>query len=117
MRWRLGIEGVGDVTADEDRLYFVAPRYGLHAAHPDGHVIWRQGLSEAGDLTHPMVVGHYLIFSGSRAGMFVVDRGNGELLEIFNPGQGVCAPATLDPVTHRLYVLSNSGSLYALNLI
>ena len=50
VRWRLGIEGVGDVTADADRLYFVAPRYGLHAAHPDGHVLWRQGLSEAGDL-------------------------------------------------------------------
>jgi hypothetical protein len=29
----------------------------------------------------------------------------------------VCAPATFDPATHRLYVLSNSGSLYALNLI
>jgi outer membrane protein assembly factor BamB len=73
VRWRLGIEGVGDVTADADRLYFVAPRYGLHAAHPDGHVLWRQGLSEAGDLTPPVVVGNYLIFSGSRAGMFVVD--------------------------------------------
>jgi outer membrane protein assembly factor BamB len=117
VRWRLGIEGVGDVTADAGRLYFVAPRYGLHAAHPDGHVVWRQGLSEAGDLTHPMVVGDYLIFSGSRGGLFVVDRGNGTLLEIFNPGQGICAPATFDPATRRLYVLSNSGSLYALNMI
>jgi len=117
VRWRLGIEGVGDVTADRGRLYFVAPRYGLHAAHPDGHVLWRQGLSEAGDLTHPMVVGDYLIFSGSRAGLFVVDRGNGSLLEIFNPGQGVCAAPTIDPNAHRIYVLSNSGSLYALNMI
>ena len=64
-----------------------------------------------------MVVGNYLIFSGSRGGLFVVDRGTGGLLEIFNPGQGVCAPATFDPVTRRLYVLSNSGSLYALNMI
>lgn len=117
VRWRLGIEGVGDVTAAGGQLYFVAPRYGLHAAHPDGHVLWRQGLSEAGDLTHPMVVGDYLIFSGSRGGLFVVDRGSGELLEIFNPGQGICAPATWDPATHRLYVLSNSGSLYALSMI
>jgi outer membrane protein assembly factor BamB len=117
VKWRLGIEGVGDVTAAGGQLYFVAPRYGLHAAHPDGHVLWRQGLSEAGDLTHPMVVGDYLIFSGSRAGLFVIDRGSGELLEIFNPGQGICAPSTYDPATHRLYVLSNSGSLYALSLI
>jgi outer membrane protein assembly factor BamB len=80
-------------------------------------VLWRQGLSEAGDLTPPIVVGNYLIFSGSRAGMFVVDRGNGELLEIFNPGQGVCAAPTVDVANHRLFVLSNSGSLYALNLL
>ena len=45
--------------------------------------------------------------------MFVVDRSNGELLEIFNPGQGVCAAPTVDAANHRLFVLSNSGSLYA----
>ena len=116
MRWRLGIEGAGDVTAAGGRLYFVAPRFGLHAAHPDGHVLWRQGLSEAGDLTHPMVIGHYLVFSGSRAGMFVVNGSTGELLEIFNPGHGVCASPTWDEANQRLYVLSNGGSLYALNL-
>jgi outer membrane protein assembly factor BamB len=115
-RWRLGIEGAGDVTAAAGRLYFVAPRFGLHAAHPDGHVLWRQGLSEAGDLTHPMVIGQYLVFSGSRAGMFVVNGSTGELLEIFNPGHGVCASPTWDEANHRLYVLSNGGSLYALNL-
>ena len=96
--------------ADRGRLYFVAPRFGLHAAHPEGHVLWRQGLSEAGDLTHPMVVGQYLVFSGSRAGMFVVDGSTGELLEIFNPGHGVCASPTWDerPAPLRL---SNSGVL------
>ena len=53
-----------------------------------------------------MVVGRYLIFSGSRAGLFVVDRATGELLEIFNPGHGVCAAPTLDagpaPALHPL---------------
>jgi outer membrane protein assembly factor BamB len=116
IRMRVGIEGVGDVTADVDRLYFVAPRLGLHATNRDGHVLWRQGLTEAGDLTQPMIVGRYLVFSGSRAGMFVVDRETGALLELFNPGHGVCASPTFDAATRRLYVLSNSGSLYALSL-
>jgi outer membrane protein assembly factor BamB len=115
-KWRLGIEGAGDVSVADARLYFVAPRQGLHAADLDGHVIWRQGLTEAGDLTRPMVIGRYLVFSGSRAGLFVVDRSDGTLLEIFNPGSGICAAATLDESTNRLYVLSNSGSLYALDL-
>jgi outer membrane protein assembly factor BamB len=116
IRWRLPIEGVGAVTQAEDRLYFAAPRQGLHAADRQGHILWRQGLTAAGDLTRPMVLGKYLLFSGSRAGLFIVDRETGELLEIFNPGQGICASVTLDLEARRLYVLSNGGSLYALDL-
>jgi outer membrane protein assembly factor BamB len=116
VRWRLGIEGVGAVTQQDDRLYFAAPRQGLHAADREGHVIWRQGLTAAGDLTRPVVLGRYLVFSGSRAGVFIVDRSNGELLELFNPGQGVCAAPTIDLAARRIYVLSNGGSLYALDL-
>jgi outer membrane protein assembly factor BamB len=116
VRWRLPIEGVGAVTQDDDRLYFAAPRQGLHATDREGHVVWRQGLTAAGDLTRPVVLGGYLVFSGSRAGVFIVDRATGELLELFNPGQGVCAAPTIDLGARRLYVLSNGGSLYALDL-
>jgi outer membrane protein assembly factor BamB len=116
VRWRLGIQGVGDVTAAGGRLYFVAPRLGLHAAESDGRIVWRQGLAAAGDLTQPLAVGRYLFVSGSRAGLFVIDRRTGNLLEIFNPGQGICAPATLDPSGARLYILSNGGQLYALTI-
>ena len=117
IKWRLPVEGVGDVSVVDGRLFFVAPRQGLHSADLDGHVIWRQGLTAAGDLTKPMVVGRYLIFSGSRAGLFIVDRTDGRRCsKLFNPGHGVCAAPTLDDKLQRLYVLSNSGSLYALDL-
>lgn len=116
VRWRLPIEGVGNVTPREDRLYFAAPRQGLHAASLDGHVLWRQGLTGAGDLTQPMAVGPYLVFSGSRAGLFIVDRDGGGLLELFNPGHGICAAPTLDAKARRLYVLTNDGALFALDL-
>ena len=116
VRWRIGIEGVGDVTSAGGRLYFVAPRQGLHAADRSGRILWRQGLSAAGGVTAPIVVGQYLVFSGSRAGLFIVDRTTGALLELFNPGHGVCAQALFDEARGRLYVLSNSGSLYGLNL-
>jgi outer membrane protein assembly factor BamB len=116
VRWRLGIEGVGTVTQEADRLYFAAPRQGLHAADVAGHVLWRQGLTAAGDLTRPYVLGRYLVFSGSRAGLFVVDRENGSLMEVFNPGQGICAAPTVDLEAGRIYVLSNGGSIYALDL-
>ncbi len=116
VRWRVPTEGVGTITPAGDRLYFAAPRQGLHASDLQGHVVWRQGLTEAGDLTPPVVVGRYLIFSGSRAGLFIVDRETGELVELFNPGQGICSAPTLDLAARRLYVLTNGGTLYALDL-
>jgi outer membrane protein assembly factor BamB len=116
-RWRLPTEGAGPLSLIDDRIYFAAPREGLHAiAKSDGQILWRQGLPEAGDLTAPIVVGRYLLFSGSRGGLFVVDPGTGQLLEVFNPGQGICASGTFDPTTQLLYVLSNGGTLYALEI-
>jgi outer membrane protein assembly factor BamB len=116
VRWRLPIEGVGSVTQADDRLYFAAPRQGLHATDRQGRIVWRQGLTAAGDLTRPIVLGKYLLFSASRAGLFIVDRATGQLLEVFNPGQGICAAPTVDVAGGRLYVLSNGGTLYALDL-
>ena len=116
VRWRVGIEGAGTLRVAGTELYFAAPREGLHAMDREGHVLWRQGLTDAGDLTTPLVVGQYLVFSGSRAGLFVIDRGTGRLLQTFNPGRGICGGAVMDPNGTRLYVLSNGGSLYALEL-
>lgn len=116
IRWRLPVEGAGPMSLVDGRLFFAAPRQGLHAVSLTGQILWRQGLAEAGDLTPPLSMGHYLIFSGSRGGLFVVDARDGDLLEVFNPGDGICASATLDPTRQRLYVLSNGGTLYALDV-
>jgi outer membrane protein assembly factor BamB len=116
VRWRRGIEGASALRIDGGRLYVAAPREGMAAFTPDGQVIWRQGLADAGDLTPPQAVGPYLVFSGSRAGLFIVDRATGRLLQLFNPGHGACASATLGPDAHDLYLLANSGTVYALRL-
>jgi outer membrane protein assembly factor BamB len=117
IRWRLGIEGASGLTFANQQIYLAAPRLGVQALNASGHLLWRQGLTAAGELTAPIVVGPYLIFSGSRAGMFVIDRQTGELLETFNPGSGVCAAPTVDADQQALYVLSNGGALYALDLL
>lgn len=116
VRWRLPTEGVGPLSLIGGRLYFAAPREGLHAVSTDGQILWRQGLADAGDLTAPLSLDRYLIFSGSRGGLFVVDAQNGDLLEIFDPGSGICAGATLGTGGPRIYVLSNGGTLYAIDI-
>jgi outer membrane protein assembly factor BamB len=116
VKWRLPTEGAGQLSLIGGDLFFAAPRQGLHAVSSSGRILWRQGLAEAGDLTAPLVLGHFLVFSGSRGGLFVIDSRDGELLEVFNPGDGICASATLDATHSRIYVLSNGGTLYALDL-
>jgi outer membrane protein assembly factor BamB len=116
VRWRLGIEGASGVQLIDNRLYFAAPRDGLTALSLTGDILWRQGLAEAGDLTPPLGVGPLLVFSGSRAGLFFVDRASGKLLEIFNPGRGMCASPTVSADGRTLYALANSGTVYALAL-
>jgi outer membrane protein assembly factor BamB len=116
VKWRLGIEGAGSVNIVDGRLYFAAPRDGIAALTTKGEVLWRQGLAQAGDVTPPLGVGPYLVFSGSRAGLFIVDRATGQLLEVFNPGRGMCAGATVGPDGHTLYILANSGSVYSIAL-
>ena len=116
VKWRLPTEGAGQLSLLGNNLFFAAPRQGLHAVSKSGQILWRQGLAEAGDLTAPLAVGRFLVFSGSRGGLFVVDARDGDLLEVFNPGDGICASATLDPATGQLYVLSNGGTLYALDV-
>jgi outer membrane protein assembly factor BamB len=116
-RWRAPIEGVGPLSLIDGRIYFASPRSGLHAlSKQDGQILWRQGLPDAGDMTAPQAVGRFLVFSGSRGGLFVVDPASGQLLEVFNPGNGVCAGGTYDPATQRFYLLSNGGTLYALDI-
>lgn len=116
VRWRQSIEGAGSVRVAGDRLYFGAARDGVEAADADGNLVWRQALPEAGDLTPPLVAGRTIVFSGSRQGLFVVDRETGRLLDVFDRGDGVCAQAALDPAGGRLYVLANGGVVYALDL-
>ena len=116
-RWRLPTEGAGPLTLIDGRLYFAAPREGLHAvAQKDAQILWRQALADSGDLSAPMAVGPYLVLSGSRGGLFIVEPLTGKVLEVFNPGQGICASATYDPERKLIYVLSNGGTLYALEI-
>jgi len=117
VKWRLPVEGAGSPLKHGNDIYFVAPREGLHALDGrTGRVLYRRGLSGAGTVTVPQSLGPYLVFSGSRTGVYVVDRATGRLRQTFFPGRGMCAAPTIDEANHRLYVLSNGGTLYALSV-
>jgi outer membrane protein assembly factor BamB len=115
--WHTLIDGVAAVSLGEETLYTVSAHEGVAALSRQGNILWRQGLPDSGDLTMPVEIGPYLVFSGSRQGLFIVDRKTGKLLTVFDPARGMCAGPTVDREGRTLYLLANSGVLYALDLV
>jgi outer membrane protein assembly factor BamB len=113
-KWRAPINGASDVTLADGRLYVAAAETGLYALDRGGHVLWREGLSRAGDPSRPIINGNYLFLSTAADGLFVVDKRTGQLYQSWNPGDGITSEPSI--VGDRLYVLSNGGVLYAMNL-
>jgi outer membrane protein assembly factor BamB len=115
IRWRAPIKGAGTLTSDGSRIYVVAADEGVHALDLAGNVVWRQGTRGGGEPAQPLVTGNYLIYALSDAGVFVSDKRTGRLLQYFDPGLGVSSTPTVAP-DDSVYILSNGGMLYALNL-
>jgi outer membrane protein assembly factor BamB len=114
VRWRLPMEGVGSLQLAGDRLYAIAAELGVYAIDRQGNVVWRQGLRDAGEPADPVISEDYLIYALSRSGLFVADKATGRIHQFLDPGYGVSATPTVDG--DMMYVLSNGGILYALQL-
>jgi outer membrane protein assembly factor BamB len=115
IRWRYPVEGAGTVRVAGDRVYFGAVRDGLHCLDLQGHLLWRQSLAKQGVLSSPVTLGtRYLLLSASEGGTFVVDPMDGHLLQSFDPGHGVSSEPVSDG--HQVYVLTNTGFIYAFAL-
>ena len=115
--WHILVDGINALALGADRLYAVSSREGVSALSMQGNVLWRQGLPNAGDLTVAAEIGPYLVFSGSREGLLLLDRLTGKLLQVFDPARGMCAAPAVDAENRTLYVLANNGALYALDIL
>lgn len=114
--WRRPMEGAGGLTVDENWLFVGAANEGMHALDGDGNILWRQGTKNGGEPATPVVSGSYVFYSLSDDGMFIADKRTGRVHQYFDPGEGVSSPPTLEPQGDRLYMLSNRGILYAMNV-
>lgn len=116
VRWRQPIVGAGGLTVDGGRIYVAAAEQGMYALDRAGEIVWRQGSFGGGEPARPVISGSYLIYGLSEDGMFIADKRTGKVHQYFNPGDGVSSPPTVEPAGDRLYLLSNRGILYALNV-
>jgi outer membrane protein assembly factor BamB len=114
VRWRTPMTNAGGLTVDGDRLYVAAAEEGIHALDLGGNIVWRQGTRGGGEPGDPLVMGGYLVYTLSEDGVYVADKRTGEVVQFFQPGDGVSATPT--PWKDQLFIHSNGGILYAMNV-
>jgi outer membrane protein assembly factor BamB len=113
-RWHLPMQNTAQLLLDDGRLFALAAEEGVYAVDLGGHILWRQGFRHGGDPARPVVDGNYLFVSYTEGGLFIVDKRDGTLKQSFNPGPGISASPAV--ANDQLYVMSNGGVLYAMNL-
>jgi outer membrane protein assembly factor BamB len=106
---------VGGIATDGKVLYVSVADLGTYAIDLGGNVLWRVGAKDGGEPSVPVVWNELLVYSLARDGMFIADRRTGEILEYFDPGEGVSSAPTITP-DGRLFAMSNRGNLYAFDL-
>jgi outer membrane protein assembly factor BamB len=115
--WSRQVRGVGSVTRGPGSLLLVSSSLeGVMALEPDGAVRWRQQV-DPGVLSTPLVVGSTAFVTHSDGGLIGLDARTGEMLAQLETGSGMSSVPTHDPVSARLYAVSNRGLLVALDLV
>jgi outer membrane protein assembly factor BamB len=86
----------------------------VHGLSPvDGGAIWTAPLGGS-PTGAPAVAGKWILVPAGRGGLRWLEASSGRLLRVFDPGTGVSASPGI--ANGRVYVLSNGGDLFALDL-
>lgn len=106
---------VGGLASDGRLLYVTVADLGIYAIDLSGNVVWRVGAKDGGEPGPPVVWNDLVVLSLARDGLFLFDRRTGEVLEYFDPGNGISSPPTVTG-DGRLFAMSNRGILYAFDV-
>lgn len=114
--WRYPTQGVGSIAEDPGGLLIaMSSLEGIMAIDRQGRSVWRTQL-DPGSLGRPVVVGDTLVLTHTEAGLVALDVATGALLGRIPTGSGMSGTATYDPVTARVYAISNRGMLIGVRL-
>lgn len=116
VQWRYPSNGIGSIAEDPGGLLIaMSSLEGIMAIDREGRSVWRTQL-DPGSLGRPVVVGDTLVLTHAEAGLVALDMPTGALLGRIPTGSGMSGTATYDPVTSRVYAISNRGILIGVRL-
>ncbi len=118
-RWQHEADGASGFVRSGDWVYYSTADSKVEALRldrigaTDSVLAWRFDAKQ-GALSRPVQAGPWLLVSSSEHSLLVLDRSDGNLLQVFNPGKGSAAPPAVG--SGRIYWVSNGQILYCMDL-
>jgi outer membrane protein assembly factor BamB len=111
--WQASAPGASRVTVAAGLLVTVTTTSIQAFSISDGSTVWTAPLRGA-PAGEPVVAGRWILVPTGEQGLRWLETATGRTLRVFEPGTGVTASPAVDG--RRVYVLSNGGGLFALDL-
>lgn len=113
--WKVKAPGAALVALASGLVVAVTPTNVQGLSPTNGAALWTAPLGSGGvPAGTPISVGRWVLVPAGAGGLRWIEAASGRTLRVFDPGTGVSgAPAFLG---RRVYVLSNGGDLFALDL-
>jgi outer membrane protein assembly factor BamB len=113
-RWTREMRAAHRVTLAPNGMLFAVTPTAVHAmSSADGTVLWSTPV-EGDPAAAPVVAGKWLLVPAGEGGLRWLEAASGRVLRVLDPGSGVSGPPGVSGA--RVYVLSNAGVLFALDL-
>jgi outer membrane protein assembly factor BamB len=112
--WSAKVAGAHKLIAANGVVYAVGSAEVVALSSADGGRLWASTVGGGWAASPPVLVGRWLVVPAGEGGLRWLEAASGRTLRVFDPGMGVSGePARLGA---RVYVLSNGGDLFALDL-
>jgi outer membrane protein assembly factor BamB len=113
-RWTFQAPGATRVAIAPGGLVVAVGTGGVFAlSSADGGAVWSSPLA-GNPVAEPVLAGKWLLVAAGDGGLRWFEAASGRVLRVFDPGTGVSSPPAV--LNGRVYVLSNRGGLFALDL-
>jgi outer membrane protein assembly factor BamB len=112
--WSVKVPGAHVLTVGSGLVFVVTPSAVVALGTADGGQAWSTPLANGSAAGTPVLVDRWLVVPAALGGLRWMEAATGRPLRVFDPGNGVSGlPAVAG---RRMYVLSNGGALFALDL-
>jgi outer membrane protein assembly factor BamB len=113
LAWQAQVPGATRLAAAGGTVFVITPSGVTALSAGDGATVWTAPLDGA-PAGAPALAGQWLLVPANAGGLRVLEAATGRTLRVFQPGTGVSAEPAVQG--GRVYVLSNGGHLFALDL-